>query len=674
MLKRLLKRPSLNLLAWLLLAAFYISICLNIAFFKQVLQALPLDSLHNVLVFLSMPVVAFSVINIVLTLSSFLWLNRPLACLFILVGAAAQYFIMTYGIVIDRSMIANIIDTTPAESYALMTPQMLLTLGFSGVLAALIACWIKIKPAASRLRSVLFRGANILVSVLLILLVAALFYKDYASLFRNNKELVKSLSPSNSIVASWSWYSHQRLANLPLVRIGEDAHRNPLMQNEKRKNLTILIVGETSRAENFSLNGYPRETNPRLAKDNVVYFPATSRLRSVLFRGANILVSVLLILLVAALFYKDYASLFRNNKELVKSLSPSNSIVASWSWYSHQRLANLPLVRIGEDAHRNPLMQNEKRKNLTILIVGETSRAENFSLHGYPRETNPRLAKDNVVYFPNTASCGTATAVSVPCMFSDMPREHYKEELAQHQEGVLDIIQRAGINVLWNDNDGGCKGVCDRVPHQNVTALNLPGQCINGECYDEVLFHGLEDYINNLQGDGVIVLHTIGSHGPTYYNRYPPQFRKFTPTCDTNEIQTCTKEQLVNTYDNTLVYVDYIVDKAINLLKEHQDKFTTSLVYLSDHGESLGENGIYLHGLPYAIAPDSQKQVPMLLWLSEDYQKRYQVDQNCLQKQAQTQHYSQDNLFSTLLGLTGVETKYYQAADDILQTCRRVSE
>jgi len=257
MLKRLLKRPSLNLLAWLLLAAFYISICLNIAFFKQVLQALPLDSLHNVLVFLSMPVVAFSVINIVLTLSSFLWLNRPLACLFILVGAAAQYFIMTYGIVIDRSMIANIIDTTPAESYALMTPQMLLTLGFSGVLAALIACWIKIKPATSRLRSVLFRGANILVSVLLILLVAALFYKDYASLFRNNKELVKSLSPSNSIVASWSWYSHQRLANLPLVRIGEDAHRNPLMQNEKRKNLTILIVGETSRAENFSLNGYP---------------------------------------------------------------------------------------------------------------------------------------------------------------------------------------------------------------------------------------------------------------------------------------------------------------------------------------------------------------------------------------------------------------------------------
>ena len=544
MFKLLLKRPSLSLTSWLLLVSVYISVCLNVAFYNQVMRVLPLDSTRNVLVFISMPFVAFSVINIVLTLASFLWLHRLLACVFILVAASAQYFIMTYGIVIDRSMIANIVDTTPAESFALMTPQMLLTLGLSGILAAFIACWIKITPAPSRLRSGLIRGANVLVSVLIILLIAALFYKDYASLFRNNKELVKSLSPSNSIVASWSWYSHQRLAHLPLVRIGEDAHRNPLMQQGERKNLTILIVGETSRAENFSLNGYPRDTNPR-------------------------------------------------------------------------------------------------------------------------------LAKDNVVYFPNTASCGTATAVSVPCMFSDMPRKHYDEELAQHQEGLLDVIQRAGINVLWNDNDGGCKGACDRVPHQNMTALNLPGQCINGECYDEVLFHGLEDYINNLQGDGVIVLHTIGSHGPTYFNRYPPQFRKFTPTCDTNEIQTCSQEQLVNTYDNTLVYVDYIVDKAINLLKAHQDKFTTSLVYLSDHGESLGDNGVYLHGLPYAIAPDVQKQVPMLLWLSEDYQKRYGVDQSCLQKQAATQHYSQDNLFSTMLGLTGVQTSYYQATDDILQQCRR---
>ncbi|QRG78805.1 phosphoethanolamine transferase EptA [Citrobacter sp. R56] len=546
MLKRLFRRPTLGQISWLLLFSFYISICLNIAFYKQVLQDLPLDSLRNVLVFLSMPVVSFSVMNIVLTLASFLWLNRPLACLFIVVGAAAQYFIMTYGIIIDRSMIANMMDTTPAETFALITPQIVLMVGVCGFLAAVIACWIKIKPT-------------------------------------------------------------------------------------------------------------------------------TPALRGAVYRAVSVLISVLLILLVALFFYKDYASLFRNNKQLIKALSPSSSIVATSSWYSHQRLANLPLVRIGEDAHRNPLMLKQPRKNLTILIVGETSRADNFSLSGYSRQTNPRLEKDNVVYFPHTTSCGTATAISVPCMFSGMPRKHYDEELAHHQEGLLDILQRAGINVQWNDNDGGCKGACDRVPHQDMTVLNLPGQCIEGECYDEVLFHGLEEYIDKLQGDGVIVLHTIGSHGPTYYNRYPPQFRKFTPTCDTNEIQTCSQQQLVNTYDNTILYIDYIVDKAINLLKSHQDNFTTSLVYLSDHGESLGENGVYLHGLPYAIAPDTQKHVPMLFWLSDDYQKRYQVDQTCLQKQASSQDFSQDNLFSTMLGLTGVQTKYYQAADDILHPCRRLT-
>ncbi|RDT54897.1 phosphoethanolamine transferase EptA [Escherichia coli] len=538
-----LSRPTLSRLNFLILFALYIALILNIAFYRQAFSLLPVDSLHNALVFASMPIVAFSVINIVLTLASFLRLDRLTISLFVLVSAAAQYFIMSFGIIIDRSMVTNILDTTPAESFALLSPRMIVVLLLSGVLMVLIAWWIKIKAP----------------------------------------------------VSAW---------------------------------------------------------------------------RSIVSRLVSIAVSALLIVFVALLFYKDYASLFRNNKELVKSLSPSNSITAGLSWYSHHRMDNLPLVRIGEDAQQRAQMQNGPRKNLTILIVGETSRAANFSLGGYSHDTNPRLKQDNVVYFPNTTSCGTATAISVPCMFSNMPRQNYDEELAHHQEGLLDIIQRAGIQVLWNENDGGCKGACDRVLHQDVTSLNLPGLCIDGECQDEALFHQLEDYINNLQHDGVIVLHTIGSHGPTYYNRYPAAFRKFTPTCDTSQIQTCTQEQLVNTYDNTILYIDYIVDKAIKLLQSKQDKFTTSLVYLSDHGESLGEDGVYLHGLPYSIAPETQKHIPMLIWLSEDYQKRYGVDNQCLQKEAQQKHFSQDNLFSTMLGITGVSTKEYRAQDDILTACR----
>lgn len=539
-------QPVMHRVTFIILFSIYISVFLNLAFYRQAYSLIPLNELKNILFLFSMPLVAFSVINIVVTIASFLWLDRITIALFIFVSATAQYFIQHYGIILDRSMITNMVDTTPAESMALLTPKMIVVIFFTGIFMAVLAFWPAFKKS----------------------------------------------------VPVW---------------------------------------------------------------------------KGVLERALSLVISVVLIAVIAMLFYKDYASLFRNNHELVKSLSPSNFIAASLSYYNHRERANLPLVKIGEDAHQLPHMLNGPKKNLTILVVGETSRAANFSLGGYSRPTNPLLAEDDVVYFPDVSSCGTSTAVSVPCMFSNMPRKHYDDALASHQEGLLDIIQRAGLSVLWNENDAGCKGACERIPNKDMTALNLPGMCIKGECYDEVLFHGLEEYIKQLQGNGLIVLHTIGSHGPTYNHRYPPAFRKFTPTCETNQIQECSQDQLINTYDNTILYADYIVDKAIELLKAHQDEFTTSLVYLSDHGESLGEKGVYLHGLPYAIAPEAQTRVPLLIWLSPDYQQRYAVDYKCLSQQATTQKYSQDNLFSTMLGITGVQTREYVSSDDIVASCRNKS-
>ncbi|MEN4686786.1 phosphoethanolamine transferase EptA [Pantoea agglomerans] len=539
-------QPVMHRVTFIILFSIYISVFLNLAFYRQAYSLIPLNELKNILFLFSMPLVAFSVINIVVTIASFLWLDRITIALFIFVSATAQYFIQHYGIILDRSMITNMVDTTPAESMALLTPKMIVVIFFTGIFMAVLAFWPAFKKS----------------------------------------------------VPVW---------------------------------------------------------------------------KGVLERALSLVISVVLIAVIAMLFYKDYASLFRNNHELVKSLSPSNFIAASLSYYNHRERANLPLVKIGEDAHQLPHMLNGPKKNLTILVVGETSRAANFSLGGYSRPTNPLLAEDDVVYFPDVSSCGTSTAVSVPCMFSNMPRKHYDDALASHQEGLLDIIQRAGLSVLWNENDAGCKGACERVPNQDMTALNLPGMCIKGECYDEVLFHGLEEYIKQLQGNGLIVLHTIGSHGPTYNHRYPPAFRKFTPTCETKQIQECSQAQLINTYDNTILYADYIVDKAIELLKAHQEEFTTSLVYLSDHGESLGEKGVYLHGLPYAIAPEAQTRVPLLIWLSPDYQQRYAVDYKCLSQQATTQKYSQDNLFSTMLGITGVQTREYVSSDDIVASCRNKS-
>src|SRR5690606_22551147 len=121
-------------------------------------------------------------------------------------------------------------------------------------------------------------------------------------------------------------------------------------------------------------------------------------------------------------------------------------------------------------------------------------------------------------------------------------------------------------------------------------------------------------------------------------------------------IKNCSPQQLIITYNNSVLYVAFVVELAFELLNAKQKKFTTSLVYLSDHGESLGEDGVYLHGLPYHIAPDTQKHVPMLIWLSDAYQAQYGVDKTCMQTRAARDAYSQDNLFSTMLALAGVQT------------------
>lgn len=241
------RRPVAGHIFYLLLFALYIAVFLNIAFYRQAFSFLPVNTLYNALVFVTLPVVAFCVINIVITLASFLWLDKLVITLFILLASSAQYFILNFGVVIDRGMITNILDTTPAESFALLSTRMVLTLLLSGLLAVFIAWWIRVKTPHSALRSVGWRIINILVSALLILAVALLFYKDYASLFRNHKELVKSLNPSDSIVAINSWYSHNKLDNLPLVRIGEDATQKPVMKNGVKRNLTIVVLGETSR-------------------------------------------------------------------------------------------------------------------------------------------------------------------------------------------------------------------------------------------------------------------------------------------------------------------------------------------------------------------------------------------------------------------------------------------
>ena len=399
----------------------------------------------------------------------------------------------------------------------------------------------------------------------------------------------------------------------------------------------------------------------------------TSTGHQLVHKSLSSVVSLGLILGLLFCFYVDYAAIFREHRDLKGMLSPQNSIASTLSYYKKKApKANLPLVTFGEDAHLLQQAQMQEHPKLMVLVVGETARAESFALNGYARNTNPELSKLAVINFNQVSSCGTATAVSVPCMFSGMSRETYDEQLASHREGLLDIAQRAGYQVTWIDNNSGCKGACDRVQKYQIPAQLKQKWCdASGECFDEILVDSLKDYLAHLDKNNpkpqLIVLHQMGSHGPAYYKRSKAPYQPFQPTCNTNAIQGCSTEELKNSYDNSIVYTDHVLAQIIETLKQ-QTQYQTGFWYLSDHGESTGEHGLYLHGAPYSMAPTQQTHVPMLMWFSDAWKQQNTQQVSCLKGQTE-QVRSQDHLFPSLLSLLDIKTQVTEAKNDMLAQC-----
>jgi len=393
--------------------------------------------------------------------------------------------------------------------------------------------------------------------------------------------------------------------------------------------------------------------------------------RELLSKVLVIVASVAVMGGVALINYQGLSSLFRNHHELRLMVVPSNYIGATASYLREQVVsARQPFVKVGEDAERNPAWQTHARKSLTVLVVGESARAENFGILGYARDTTPKLDKEvGLIAFTDVHSCGTETAVSVPCMFSNMGRKAYNASTAKNEEGLLDVLKHAGLDVIWRDNQSGCKGTCDRVTLEDVSNLKDPLLCTHNECRDEILLQGLQHFIDTLDKDTVLVLHQMGSHGPEYFKRYPKAYERFTPVCDSNALNNCSRESIVNGYDNTLVYTDHVLATLIDLLRSNQDKVDTAMLYLSDHGESLGEYNLFLHGTPYLLAPEQQKHVAMLAWFSDSYQKSFSVDAHCLQL-SREEPLSQDNLFHSMLGLLEIHSKVYNQDLDLFAGCR----
>ena len=392
-------------------------------------------------------------------------------------------------------------------------------------------------------------------------------------------------------------------------------------------------------------------------------------------RAVTLILSIALIAVCLLPFGDQYATFFRQHK-VVRSytnpITPIYSVIKLGTNYVDELRRPDTLILHATDAKRiTPVTSTSKAKpKLMVFVVGETVRADHIGLNGYKRDTMLLLASQPDIYsFKNATSCGTSTAYSVPCMFSYADRKDYDASSADYNENVLDTLHKQGVNVVWRDNNSSSKGVADRVTFEDYKTSDVNPSC-DGECRDIGMLNGFDELVKSdvPAKDTLILLHQMGNHGPAYYQRYPKEFEEYQPVCMTNELSKCDDQSVINGYDNAIRYTDYFLNNVINTLKAYEQDYDVVMVYISDHGESLGENNIYLHGLPYSIAPNAQKQVPVIVWSPTGNS----IDGNSMDKISLAsmidQPVSHDFITPTLLGFFGITTNEVAAAPTFFKT------
>lgn len=358
-------------------------------------------------------------------------------------------------------------------------------------------------------------------------------------------------------------------------------------------------------------------------------------------------------------FSGQYASFFREHKPLRYYTNPITPIYSTINLISSEYkkfTAPTEIIYHAKDATQTS-KPSERKPKLIIMVVGETLRSANIPFNGYQRNTLPQLSQlkatktENFHYFNNMTSCGTSTAYSVPCMFSYLGEKNYNVDEANYHENVLDTLDKLGVQVYWRDNNSSSKGVMDKLPKTHYmdykTAENNTN-CTNNyqECRDSGMLNNLDNLVSDK--DTLIILHQMGNHGPAYYKRYDKKFAKFQPVCQSNELAECDEQSLINGYDNAIVATDDFLANTIKWLKKQQNNHQVALLYVSDHGESLGENGMYLHGMPKRFAPKEQYEIPAMLWLGK------QTDFTATNENKKLNH---DAITPTLLTLFDVKTQ-----------------
>lgn len=348
---------------------------------------------------------------------------------------------------------------------------------------------------------------------------------------------------------------------------------------------------------------------------------------------------------------KSITFAFKSYKPTLDMLNPIAPIRSTIRYLSDIASTPTTYTQVGPDA---VLLSHDKPK-IFVLVIGESARAQNLEFNGYKRPTNP-YTKDlpNLINFSNFYSCGTITAISIPCMLTNLTHKTYtSRNLSLYRDNLLDIAQRAGYSVWWISNNGGaCMGqVCRNIPHVSY---------YNGKHLDGDMLQEIATLIKHAKQNTFIVVNLHGSHGARYFERYPQNEEYFTPVCKNENLQECSKESLINAYDNSLRYSDFVLRSIINSLQD--SPLATALWYVSDHGESLGEKGQYMHGgLPYVFAPQEQKHIASFIWLGKDFSTRYLTPLQA-RKDSLLNH---DYVFHTILSLLNVRTKDCESALDL---------
>lgn len=384
--------------------------------------------------------------------------------------------------------------------------------------------------------------------------------------------------------------------------------------------------------------------------------------------GASVVLGVAASTAIILSQYSTFASYRTPQRDpVLLALHPFAELSAA---YTAARLAMEPAqpvpAPIAPDARRALLADPQRPPLFLLMVVGESVRAANFGLGGYARDTTPGLAARDVIYFPQTTACGTATAVSVPCIFSPLTARRFTIAKNRRIENVLDVARRLGLDVHWIENNREHYGVADRIPVTNFADNGQSDACPSQRCPDEIVLPEVLNRIATAKTDTLLVVHLVGSH-MVYSDRYPPAFETFAPVCHGTDLSSCPRQDLVNGYDNSIRYSDHVLTRMIDALAARPD-LATAMVYTSDHGESLGELGLYAHSTPPLLAPAEQTRVPLLMWLSSPFVALRGLSSECLHARS-AEKTSHDNIFHTLLGLAGIDTTARDPALDLTEGC-----